>query len=293
MKLALASFVCVVSLLLVALILGADPFEEALRRQRYAFLEARTAEFELQTEKADSKLLERGKSPILRWSNPVREFVNDGLTYLWLDDNRPLAIGSCWCRSTEADLRTGELKYEFSTLTDERMSLRRGDNVIWTPKPEGVVNKPLAEAQAPQDTAARRLTQMRQLARRFQASSFKMNSPHELRLMPQPLYRYDDKANDVLDGALFAFVEGNDPEALLLLEAVSGKWRYTLASMTNYRVVVRLDKEDVFTSEAPLMGRSSPTDRYVSDSDGRFDLKDSPNEQPKAGAQGAGPLPAE
>jgi hypothetical protein len=282
MKTALRQFVWVASLVLVGLANGADPAEEAVRRQRFKFLEARTAEFELQTEKADSKLLERGKSPILRWSNPVREFVNDGLTYLWLDGNRPLAIGSCWCRSTEADLRTGELKYEFSTLTDERMSLRRGQNVIWTPKPEGVVNKPLAEAQAPQDTAVRRLTQMRQLARRFQAASFKMNSPHELRLMPQPLYRYDDKANDVLDGALFAFVEGNDPEALLLLEAVSGKWRYTLASMTNYRVVVRLDKDEVFTSDAPPGGKSSPTDRYVSDSDGRFELDGVPDEKPKA-----------
>jgi hypothetical protein len=281
MTIALRRFVCVASLALVELATAADPAEEAVRHQRFKFLEARTAEFELQTDKSDSQLLERGKSPILRWSNPVREFVNDGLTYLWLDGQRPLAVGSCWCRSTEADLRTGELKYEFSTLTDERMSLRRGQTVVWTPKPEGVVHQPLAEAQAPQDTPVRRLTQMRQLARRFQAASYKMNSPHELRLMPQPLYRYEDKANDVLDGALFAFVEGNDPEALLLLEAASGKWRYTLASMTNYRVVVRLDNEDAFTSEAPLRGISSPTDRYHSASDGRFELEDEPEKDQK------------
>ena len=39
---------------------------------------------------------------------------------------------------------------------------------------------------------------------------------HELRLMPQPLYRYDaDDEGGTFDGALFAFAQGTDPEILL------------------------------------------------------------------------------
>jgi hypothetical protein len=48
------------------------------------------------------------------------------------------------------------------------------------------------------------------------------NSDREpLRLLPQPWYRNDNpQQSDLLDGAVFAFVQGTDPESLLLLEAV-------------------------------------------------------------------------
>ena len=42
----------------------------------------------------------------------------------------------------------------------------------------------------------------------------------ELRLLPQPVYRYESEDPEVQDGGVFAFVQGTDPEVLLLLEAV-------------------------------------------------------------------------
>jgi hypothetical protein len=51
-----------------------------------------------------------------------------------------------------------------------------------------------------------------------------------------PLYRYEKPPGDVLEGAVFAFVLGTDPELLLVLEARRDEgatvWQYALARMT-------------------------------------------------------------
>ncbi len=262
---------------------GAEPVQEnSLREQRMELLESRTAELDLRFGDKDAEPLTRGKSPILRWSNPVREFVNDGITCLWLEGNRPLAVVTCWARSTEEDLRKGELLREFVSLSARPLTMRRGNQVIWSPRPAVVADQPLADAPAPQTARTRRLAQMRELARRFQATSYKMESPFELRLMPQPLYRYEDQESGILDGGLFAFAEGNDAEALLLLEAVAGDdgksyaWRYTLARMTSYRIVILLDNREVFAVTPYWRGPRSPTDPYVEAFDGPFALEELP-----------------
>ena len=43
----------------------------------------------------------------------------------------------------------------------------------------------------------------------------------ELRLLATPLYRYRDTSPEGSDGALFAFVQGTDPEVLLLVETAT------------------------------------------------------------------------
>ena len=73
----------------------------------------------------------------------------------------------------------------------------------------------------------------------------------ELRLLPQPLYRYGKTNDGVSDGALLALVTdaGTDPEILVLLEATADSWRYGLARFTDSSYFVELDKELVFTAE--------------------------------------------
>ena len=63
-----------------------------------------------------------------------------------------------------------------------------------------------------------------------------------MRLLAQPIYRYEKPEGDLIDGALFVFVLGTDPEALLLIEAhqVDGtpRWQYGLARMSNVNLRV-------------------------------------------------------
>lgn len=90
----------------------------------------------------------------------------------------------------------------------------------------------------------------------------------ELRLMSQPIYRFAADKSGIIDGALFAFAEGTDPEALLLLEAVRGAgeslaWRYTLARMTSRPIEVKVDDRSIWSAEGYWANPRSPSDPYV------------------------------
>jgi len=260
--------------------------DESLRQKRLKALEERLEQFRIETAGDAGQELARGKQPILRWSNPVREFTNDGITYLYFAGERPRAVVTVWARSPEANLESGMVLREFVSLAGESLTCRRGERVVWSPKTGGLVDQALLGSPAPAERPAQRLAQMRDLARRFLATTYKMDSPHELRLMTQPLYRYEDKAAGILDGALFAFAEGNDAEALLLLEATADgvkdrKWRYTLARMTSYRVVVRLDDREVFDAAPYWKGPRKPEDPYAEAEDGPFTLREANIDSPK------------
>ena len=95
---------------------------------------------------------------------------------------------------------------------------------VWLPKGGGLVGQKL-EGPAPADGKVQRLTQMRALAARFAVTCYDSNTnePRELRLLTQPLYRFEAEKHKISDGALFAFVITNDPEMFLLLEAATDK----------------------------------------------------------------------
>ena len=40
-----------------------------------------------------------------------------------------------------------------------------------------------------------------------------------MRLLAHPIYHYENTKGDLIDGGLFAFVQGTDPEVFLLVEA--------------------------------------------------------------------------
>ena len=261
--------------------LGADEPtkpEDPLRQKRLEFLKDRAGQFEIRVSDDAARKLKAGEEPILRWSNPVRDNVNDGVIYLFFENERPRAIVTVWADFPMAKLDRGNVYREFLSLSAEPLVCRRDGKSLWSPKAGALVEQAFKEAPAPAARPAQRLTQMRDLARRFEAANYKMGVPSELRLLTQPLYRYPNDAGSVLDGGLFAFVEGNDPEVVLLLEAVqdsSGKghvWRYTLGRMTGYRVSVKLDKQEVFAAQPYWANPRSPADPYSETSEGTFIL---------------------
>jgi hypothetical protein len=175
--------------------------------------------------------------PILHWTNPTVGTVF-GEVYTWTDNGRPAVVAS-WYRWFSPDWgRT----FETSSLAEERVTGQVGDVRFWNSDKPGLTLKPLANTDAPAKSPAARLVQMRRLAGDFVAhlADTRGNNAgvkRQLRLLTQPLFRYpapNAKAT-YLDGALFAFVEGTDPEAFLLLEAVKanddGSWHFGLARM--------------------------------------------------------------
>jgi hypothetical protein len=95
---------------------------------------------------------------------------------------------------------------------------------------------------------------MRNLARRFSVTwhHSQTDEKTELRLLSAPLYRFQSDKHRVIDGALFAFVATDDPEMLLLIEAVRNPnkdpfWRYSLSRMSALKEVVRLDDQEIWS----------------------------------------------
>jgi hypothetical protein len=89
----------------------------------------------------------------------------------------------------------------------------------------------------------------------------------DLRLLAQPLYRYESTLPEVLDGALFTFVTGTDPELMLVIEArrtAGGPvWHFGAGRFTDLNLTLRHNQAALWTFERdlPVDGAKSP---YIS-----------------------------
>jgi hypothetical protein len=183
---------------------------------------------------ADGTMLDPPTVPALRWTNPSAGRVY-GNTYLWLSQGRPVAAGSLYRYFTPYRSFNGELV----ALTGTKLVAKRNDKVMWRPRDEWKWYD-LPGAPAPAATAPQRLVQMRMLAGKLTVEMLDTrNVPkgedQTPRLLPRPIYRYDAEQTKTLDGAVYAFVVGTDPELLLLLEcdtaADKPEWRFGVGRM--------------------------------------------------------------
>lgn len=185
----------------------------------------------------------------LRWANNSRG-SEDGITVLYVTEGRPVAAACVYPWS-------GRLEYDFESLSRGPIVAKKDGAVVWQPKQAGVSFAPVPLADEPEAKSAGRLRQMKELAARFQATmlGWKVDNTdrEELRLLTKPLYRYEVKDGPVIDGAVFAFAMGTDPEVLLLLEAVQqdGKasWQYACARRTSGMLEARLDDNVVWEAD--------------------------------------------
>jgi hypothetical protein len=200
--------------------------------------------FETGAEKPQAlKLVEK---PIMRWSN---DDDWSGDVFMWTDKGVPAVVG---CILSGPSGETNRIVFhEFHLLADKPLApVELLTKRKWQPK-EGLTRIPLADAPKPAPTAAARLTQMRQLTRKFTAH-MEADGIWELRLLSQPLFHYGDEKGEVVDGALFAYVwtKGTDLEVILLLEcrkhAKELVWTYAPVRFSNRQVWLKNDGKEVW-----------------------------------------------
>ncbi|MCI0360754.1 MAG: hypothetical protein L0211_19935 [Planctomycetaceae bacterium] len=211
------------------------------------------------------KNLEFSPQPLLHWGNPARN-GEDGAVFVWLKQGRPEVIGSVFEYPARGVVVR---KHALHSLADQPITASFNDVEIWTPKAAGVKFAAVPGAEPPADNPRRRLAQMRELARQFTVEMVDLReSKSELRLMSQPLIRYEPKAGATQDGAIFALAVGTDPEALLLLEARksedAARWEYAFARFHFVLLSARHDGREVWRVEADrdmmstVFGRGDP-----------------------------------
>jgi hypothetical protein len=178
------------------------------------------------------------KTPLLRYNDEARGFL-DAAVWRLGETGRPTAF------LTIELYRAGEssalLTYEFISLSPAEFSMFSTRGVRWSPSQTDLKMAPLPDAPAPADSARGRLPQLRQLARRFAVHEDHAGNKVECRLMPAPIDRYADPDHKIVDGAVFAFATGTNPELGLLLETDGKEWTYGVFRMGAAALFIDLD----------------------------------------------------
>jgi hypothetical protein len=175
------------------------------------------------------------KVSLLNWSNPIRSSPA-GAVFIWTADSRPQLIASTYPYPDG-------IEQELSSLSEDPLILNEGDpkEHRFTP---GIQWMDVPNAEAPHRQRSLRLVQMRRIAEQFRVFG-KGNEPFEARLLSQPIFRVP--AESPVENAVFAFVQGTDPEAVLLIESKEASgWRYALGRMTTIAITAEFNKEKVW-----------------------------------------------
>jgi hypothetical protein len=222
---------------------------EELRAEHLAYMKEVAASITLAESGSKVKLLEE---PVLRYVDNTRRLHESSL-WIWSAGGRPSAMLAVefYPRSPKGP----RWLYEFASLSTERISATREPDLRWTAKGPGLVLEILEGAGPPADKAVRRLAQMKEIRNRFTAhETAVVGGRIELRPLTSPLFRYSDLEAEILDGAIFAFANGTNPEVLLVLEVharkdAAGAWRYGLIQTTGAALTVELGGKEVWQRE--------------------------------------------
>ena len=257
------SMSCVLGLIVPALLLvgslkAEDPQPETpqqkLAKRLLALHTSDAAEYTIYRDAARIDKLELRREPIYNWTNVLRSGGQSGAVFVWLYRGRPEAVGSIFSYPGKKNSGQRTILHELHTLSPQVLQPVRDATNRWQPK-AGIILKPIPGAPDPADSPRLRLVQMRELARDFSAHSVDYDEKTwELRMLPQPLYRYDSTDPAVIDGALFTFVTsaGTDPEVIVLLDSRqtdSGpKWLYAVCRFSDHNLQVKLKGTEIWTS---------------------------------------------
>jgi hypothetical protein len=200
--------------------------------------------------------------PLLRWSNPIAD-EEDAALFLWTFDGRPAAAAQFFVRK---DI----WMHEFQSLSPQAFSVDWNGQALWTPEKPGLRFEPVSNVKPPGKTASERGRQMREIAGTFAASvefEYREKSRYELRLLTRAIYRYGGESEPV-EGAIWAFVQGTNPEVLILIETrrlAKGEpeWQYAIAPMTSYALEVTREGKSIWKIDRQLIPTPTTTGIYL------------------------------
>jgi hypothetical protein len=237
------------------------PNERAERLEEMALIARSIKVFDVEPNGVD-KPTEMAAEPLHRWTDPTREFSDGGL-WVWRKGGRPIAV-------VGIELYT-YWSLEFVSLSDKPA---RGEydpaGVRWTPGKAGAEFRDIPEAPKPASGEAGRIRQMRELARQFAANEYweAKAQNYALRLLPRPIDRYADPQAGLVDGGLFLFAHGTNPEIVLMIEArrqgnEPARWMFAAMPLSHAKVDLKVGMKEVWNSPSKDSGfRITPTDPY-------------------------------
>lgn len=147
------------------------------------------------------------------------------------------------------------LSLEFASSSEGIVAASVLGDWSWSPSEPGAPLRPIPNAPRPAKDEDGRLAQMKELATRFDIrETTHFEATFIVPLRRDPIYRYSDPDSGIVDGGMFFYVHGKNPEAMLLIECnKSGddatQWRFGMVPMTSLRLSATLDKAEVWTRD--------------------------------------------
>jgi hypothetical protein len=211
----------------------APPTEKELLDKRMVFMKSALSRFTIKVG-ARKEPVKVG-DPCLRWTNPIGP-VPDGIVAVYAHKGgRPAAIGQFFALNSKSWVT------EFTIIPDKDVEIMRSDRLFWKPSEYVCKFTDLPGSPMPAAKPSLRLAQMRAIAADFKMTDYfgTPGTKTDLRLLTQPVYRYSEEGK-ILDGSLFIYVVGTDPECCLLVEACendkSSRFRYAVAPMSIFKL---------------------------------------------------------
>jgi hypothetical protein len=245
------------ALLIAVLWLAAEPVDSDSDKKaqeqkeqsagRLKLMKETAARFEIRVAEREGATLALGAKPVMRWDNP-RSFVVDAATFVWLDDHRPQVIGGMW-------IKNGHAFFDLQSVSARPLTATVDGTTRWSTSRPGISWVPMADGPRPAASRGERLRQMKQLAQDFSVHAVKTAPDYDegsiwhLRMMAQPIYRYAEEA--AVDGAIFTFAQGTDPEAFLFFESRTdkgiGQWYFGMAAACVWELHAKRGDREVWS----------------------------------------------
>jgi hypothetical protein len=203
------------------------------------------------------------EEPCHSWTDPTRDF-HGGALWVWRASGRPVAVLGLELYASWS--------LEFAAVSPARIKADDG-SVRWNPRPGALEFHEIPEAPAPGRSEVERLLQIRELIKRFSAREHWVNPEghgqhYALRLLSHPIDRYSDPGSGVVDGAIFVFANGTNPESLVIIEARRHgddppKWSFAAVPFSHAEVTLKFGSRDVWTAPSKDTGKpAQPDDPY-------------------------------
>jgi hypothetical protein len=226
----------------------AAPTEKELADQRIVFMKSALNHFSVRA--GDRKEESKVGDPCLRWTNSVGEGATaQGIVAVYAHNkSRPDALARFFTIGQK------QLVTEFAIIAETDVAILRSGKAFWKPSEYVCRFSDLPKSPVPADKPALRLTQMRAVAAEFTVVNYfgVKEDKQTMRLLPQPVYRYAEEGK-IVDGAVFVFAVGTDPECCVLVEAVKddkvSRYRYAIAPMAIFKLEVSYKDTQVWQIE--------------------------------------------
>jgi hypothetical protein len=195
---------------------------------------------------------------ILNWGSPERTGEN-GSVFVWMNNGRPELIGAIWSLYRPTSKET-VWRHGLQSLSQDPITAHFDSKLIWAPKQPGLAFQLAEGADTPAENPPRRIVEMRNLAREFRVEIDEQSGvTSQLRLLTQPLLRYEPTEGSIRDGAIFAFNAGTDPDALLVIEARESenglRWQYAFGRLHFVAMRAFRDGKQVWNVDRDLENR--------------------------------------